>query len=83
MKKRRSRVNIQIGAKLRSLREGCGYSQESVAKKVGILRTSLVNIEYGRQNISADMLCKFCAIYEVPFGEFVPVQPAKVARDGR
>ena len=75
MKKRRNRINIQIGAKLRSLREERGLAQEPVAKRVGILRTSLINIEYGRQNISADMLCKFCSIYGVPIEDVVEIKP--------
>ena len=40
------------GGIIRSLREGAGLTQESIAKAVGISRTSVVNIEQGRQNIS-------------------------------
>ena len=71
MKRRRNRINIQIGARLRAIREDRGLAQATVAEKLKILRTSLVNIEYGRQNINLDQLWKLAMIYRVPLGELL------------
>lgn len=40
-----------IGTRIQMLRSALGITQEDLAKKVGYTRTSLVNIEQGRQRI--------------------------------
>ena len=40
-----------IGARLRYIRETLGHSQHDVAKKIGLTRVSIVNVEAGRQRI--------------------------------
>ena len=40
-----------LGKRIRSLRKGLGFTQELLAKSVGISRASLANIEAGRQQV--------------------------------
>jgi DNA-binding XRE family transcriptional regulator len=40
-----------LGARVRMIRETLGLNQEELAKRVGILRTSITNIEAGRQRM--------------------------------
>lgn len=40
-----------IGAKIQQLRTSLGWKQEDLAKKVGLQRTSIANIEAGRQRM--------------------------------
>ena len=41
----------QIGARLESIRKVLGLTQDEIAKRIGLERTSVVNIEAGRQRI--------------------------------
>lgn len=60
-----------INKKLRSYRLACGFSQEAVAKEVGIKRTTLTAIENGDRKVLAEELLDFSRIYEVPVEELV------------
>lgn len=40
-----------IGARIQMIREAVGMTQDDLAKKVGYTRTSVVNIEAGRQRL--------------------------------
>lgn len=40
-----------IGARLQMIREAVGMTQDELSKKVGYTRTSVVNIEAGRQRL--------------------------------
>ncbi len=42
---------LAVGARIRLIREALGMSQEDLAKKTSLVRTSVVNIEAGRQRI--------------------------------
>lgn len=42
-----------LGARVRMIREALGLPQEELAKRVGLVRTSVVNFENGRQRIPA------------------------------
>lgn len=41
----------RFGKNLRNLRMACGMTQERLGERVGLTRTSIVNIEAGRQRI--------------------------------
>lgn len=56
-------VYRQFGAKLESLRIALGLSQLELAKRVGLTRTSVCNIEAGRQRILLDDVEKFAAAF--------------------
>ncbi len=40
-----------FGARIQQLREALGLTQDDLRKKVGLTRTSIANIEAGRQRI--------------------------------
>ncbi len=44
-------VHQGVGIRIRSVREMLGISQAELAKRVNLTRTSLVNIEAGRQRM--------------------------------
>lgn len=56
-------VYRQFGAKIESIRIATGVSQEELAKRVGLKRTSITNIEAGRQRILLDDVEKFAAAF--------------------
>lgn len=42
---------VQFGAKVRAMREAIGITQDDLAKRIGLTRTSVVNIESGKQRV--------------------------------
>ena len=46
--------HIALGARVRLIRETLGMSQDDLAKKVGLKRGSVANIEVGRQRFLLD-----------------------------
>jgi transcriptional regulator with XRE-family HTH domain len=71
----KKRINVALGKRLRAVREKVPMSQVEAARRIGILRTSLVNIEYGRQNVTLAMLVKFSATYGYSLAELVEGVP--------
>ena len=55
------RVYVEFGRNVRRLREreGLGFSQDALSKRVGLSRTSVTNIEKGRQQIPLHALYTF------------------------
>lgn len=43
--------HVAVGARVRLLRETLGLSQDDLAKRVGMERTSVTNVEIGRQRL--------------------------------
>ena len=54
-------VYRQLGSKIESIRLALGLSQEELAKRVGLKRASICNIEAGRQRVLLDDVEKFAA----------------------
>ena len=44
-------VHQAVGIRIRSIREALGLSQAELAKRIGLTRVSLTNIEIGRQRL--------------------------------
>jgi DNA-binding XRE family transcriptional regulator len=61
-----------IGNKLRQRRTKSGVTQGQLAKEVGVLRTSITNIEAGRQKVPLHLLYKICAALEMEVVETLP-----------
>ncbi|MFJ8895199.1 helix-turn-helix domain-containing protein [Leifsonia sp. NPDC102414] len=55
-----------IGARLRTLRESLGLTQEDAANGVNLQRTSIVAIEKGDRQVSATELAAFANLYRRP-----------------
>lgn len=51
-------LNIQVGARIRELREIQNYTREVLAEKVDISAKFLYEIETGKKGFSADTLCR-------------------------
>lgn len=58
-----------IGARIRSLREAKGMTQEGLAEVMDINAKYLSNIERGKENPTLDMLIKFADALEVEMWE--------------
>ena len=43
--------HVAVGAKIRIIREALGLTQDEVAHRVGLNRTSVTNVEAGRQRL--------------------------------
>jgi transcriptional regulator with XRE-family HTH domain len=55
----------RIGLKIRKLREATGMNQQRLADLLGVLRTTVSQIENGEREISAEELKKLAAIFNV------------------
>lgn len=61
-----------IGARVHRARLKSGLSQEKLGKKVGLLRTSISNIETGKQRVPLHQLYRIAAELAVPVHELLP-----------
>lgn len=64
---------VLIGQRMKHVREFLGKRQEDVAAKCGLTRTSVVNIEAGRQ--------RFPAHFVEIFAKALGVKPKKLLRE--
>lgn len=64
-----------IGKRIKRARGRHGQSAQTIAEKVGISRSSLTQIETGRNNISAVLLWKIAGILHCEIKEFFPEVP--------
>jgi transcriptional regulator with XRE-family HTH domain len=62
----------QLGESVRNSRKRRKLSQEALAKLVGLTRTSLTNIENGRQHPPLHTLCEIVEQLQVDFSELLP-----------
>jgi DNA-binding XRE family transcriptional regulator len=65
------RIYRIVGTNIWGARNGCGMSQEKLARKIGLKRTSVTNIEAGRQRLSVHMLVKIAAALNVTVEELL------------
>lgn len=62
----------QIGVTLRRAREALGMTQGELAQLVGLSRTSLTNIELGRQRILVDQLVELATALHISVVSLIP-----------
>lgn len=55
--------------KLYELRKGCKYTQEGLARKLGVTRQTIISIEQGKYIASLPLALKMAKIFEVPVEE--------------
>ncbi|MEX0803153.1 MAG: helix-turn-helix transcriptional regulator [Candidatus Binatia bacterium] len=58
----------KIGERLRAAREAAGLTQGQIAKKLGIHRPSISEIEAGRRRVSAEELAEMASAYGIQVG---------------
>ncbi len=61
-----------MGAAIRKRREVVGMTQAQLADRVDLLRTSIVNVEAGRQRVPLHTLYSICAVLEVEAEDILP-----------
>lgn len=69
-------IHKHIGEQIAKHRKLLKYSQDELAGALSLTRTSIVNIEKGRQHISAEMLLRICAVLKCDFGDIMPTIPS-------
>lgn len=65
-------IYFEIGRRLKELREEKQYKQSDVGEYVGLTRSSIANIEQGRQKLQIDTLYDFAFFYKVDVKEILP-----------
>lgn len=63
--KEESKYTKDLGERLKDLRAGKGISQKEMAKRLGISRTYLSNIERGVNRVTVFLLEKYCNIFKM------------------
>lgn len=69
----------QLGANIRGRRKALKLSQDALAKMVGLTRTSLTNIENGRQHPPLHTFCEIVDQLKVGVTELLPARNAAPA----
>lgn len=64
--------NIFIAHKIRENRQRVGMNQTELGEKLGLTRTSMTNIELGRQRLSIENLYLLCKFFGVKSNTFLP-----------
>jgi transcriptional regulator with XRE-family HTH domain len=62
----------QFGQRVRSARLDLGLNQEALGHRVGLERSSISNVEKGRQRVQLHMLLEFAAALNVPPVQLLP-----------
>ncbi len=62
---RQQQVRFSIGQNLKKYREEKGQTQVELSDLVGIERTSVTNIEAGKNNMTIEQLLYFCEVFEI------------------
>jgi transcriptional regulator with XRE-family HTH domain len=62
----------QFGRRVRSARLDLGLNQETLGHRVGLERSSISNVEQGRQRVQLHMLLEFAAALSVPPERLLP-----------
>ncbi|GAA3992288.1 XRE family transcriptional regulator [Allokutzneria multivorans] len=68
----------RIGERIRSARVGSQHTQDEVAKKLDIDRSSVVRLEAGQRKISALELASLSELFDVPLTYFLRESPTPV-----
>lgn len=67
-----------FGQLLGTARRGAHLTQEKLGELVGLSRTSITNIECGRQAIQLHQLYRFAEVLNLPLGRLLPMQRSRV-----
>ncbi len=68
---------LRFGQMLREARKASGLSQEDLGKSVGLNRTSVSNIEKGRQKILLHTFCELLRVLNVGPRDLIPLPVEK------
>ena len=62
---------VILGQRIRHLRQIACLTQNDLAGRMGLTRTSIVNIESGRQRVMLHDICAFSKIFKLPAERFI------------
>ena len=62
----------EFGQRVRSARLALGLNQEALGHRVGLERSSISNVEKGRQRVQLHMLLEFATALDVPATQLLP-----------
>lgn len=63
------------GEKVRSARVAAGVSQDVLAQRIGLTRSSIANLEAGRQRIALHLFVAICQALDKDVCELLPEKP--------
>ena len=63
-------IKVEVGKRIRELRNEMGISQEALANRAEIDRTYVTDVENGRRNISIENLEKLVIALQTAFKDF-------------
>jgi transcriptional regulator with XRE-family HTH domain len=66
----------EVGRRIRAARKARSLTQEALASGVSLTRTSITNIEQGRQKFPLHMLAELATALHVPPAALLPAGPA-------
>lgn len=69
---------IQLGEKIKAARQNCGLTQEELGTMLGLTRTSIVNIEKGRQSPPLFKLSLMANFLQVSITDLLPENQVRV-----
>lgn len=75
------RLKSAVGERIKQLRTQAGLSQEDLADKLGLLRTSITNIETGKQKLTLASLYSLSATFNLTFDEILPPVEGFIQKD--
>lgn len=61
-----------IGKRIKLAREKLGMSQDDLAVQVGVLRTSITNLEAGRQKLPLEGLYQVAEVLQIKIKDLLP-----------
>lgn len=80
MTKFRESIYQEIGRRVKSAREQKGMTQTALADMLKLTRTSITNIEIGRQRFNVDTLYRLAFCLETEVMELLPDMPEDMER---
>lgn len=67
------RLHAALGKKIREHRQSSGLTQAELAERIAISRTSLTNVELGRQRLLVDQLYKMAEVLNTRPQDLLPL----------
>lgn len=70
-----------LGERIRRARANCEMRQADLAQRVGLSRTSITNVELGRQGLAIHQLFEFADALGVEPCELLPAEPSRSEKE--
>lgn len=74
-------TQYDLPRRLYSLRKNAGISQDELARRMEVDRSTISNFERGKRELTVDGLLKYRDIFGVSVSELIPDEPAEFTSD--